>query len=144
MSHRKVKIIFEGIKTNIKFKIQWFFKPYLRKYKLGQSYKLGWWKDLRNWTNYCSYYTYWGSLAAAGFDSKAIFQQRRFFKKYVKANHMGVEPLQLRKKIFILKRKEYRNLCKLASILISKYGNHVIKQVPTYESWYITGTDVNP
>ena len=40
-------------------------------------------------------------LKAAGFDSKAIFKEWRFYKNYVRANHIGVESLQLWKKIFI-------------------------------------------
>ena len=34
-------------------------------------------------------------LKAVGFDSKAIFKEWRFFKTYVRANHMGVKSLQL-------------------------------------------------
>ena len=58
-------------------------------------------------------------LKAAGFDSKAIFKEWRFFKNYVRANYMGVKSLQLWKKIFINKREEYINLCKLASTVVS-------------------------
>ena len=50
-------------------------------------------------------------LKVAGFDSKAILKEWRFFKTCVRANHMGVKSLQLWKRIFIHKREEYRNLC---------------------------------
>ena len=58
-------------------------------------------------------------LKAAGFDSKAIFKKWRFYKNYVRANHIGVESLQLWKKIFINKREEYRNVCESASMVVS-------------------------
>ena len=96
-------------------------------------------------------------LEAAGFDSKAIFNEWRYFKNYVRANHIGVKSLQLRKKIFMHKREEYRNLRKLASMVVSLSSSnssveqtfiqsaysYVIKQASTYEPWYITGPKVN-
>ena len=50
-------------------------------------------------------------LKAAGFDSKAVFKESRFFKNYVKANHISLESLQLWKKIFNNKKEKYSNLC---------------------------------
>ena len=58
-------------------------------------------------------------LKAAGFDSKAVFKEWRFFKNYVKANYIGLESLQLWKKIFNNKKEEYSDLCKLTHIVLS-------------------------
>ena len=43
-------------------------------------------------------------LKATMFDLKAIFKEWRFFKNYMRTNHMGAKSLQLWKKIFIHKR----------------------------------------
>ena len=56
-------------------------------------------------------------LKAAGFDSKAVFKEWRFFKNYVRASHIGLESLQLWKKIFNNKKVEHSNLCKLTRIV---------------------------
>lgn len=59
-------------------------------------------------------------LKSAGFDSKAVFKEWRFFKNYVRANHIGLESLQLWKKIFNNKKEEYSNLCKLTHIVLCR------------------------
>ena len=59
------------------------------------------------------------SLKAAGFDSKAVFKEWRFFENYVRANNIDLESLQLWKKIFNNKKEEYSNLCKLMRIVLS-------------------------
>ena len=73
------------------------------------------WVDPRNWDGEKSFGTeqitplitrFKVPLKAAGFDSKAIFNEWRFFKNYARANHMGVKSLQLWKKIFIHKREK--------------------------------------
>ena len=60
-------------------------------------------------------------LKATMFDWKAIFKEWRFFKNYMRTNHMGVESLQLWKNIFIHKRGIQK------SVQISKYGSYFIK-----------------
>ena len=59
------------------------------------------------------------SLKAAGFNSKAVFKEWRFFENYVRANNIDLESLQLWKKIFNNKKEEYSNLCKLMRIVLS-------------------------
>ena len=59
------------------------------------------------------------SVKAPGFDSEAFFKEWRLFKNSVRENHTGAASLQLWKKIFICKRGEYRNLGKLASMVVS-------------------------
>ena len=63
-------------------------------------------------------------LKAAGFYSKAVFKEWRFFKNYVRANHIDLESLQLWKKNFNNKKEEYSNLCKLMRIVLSLFSSN--------------------
>ena len=51
-------------------------------------------------------------LKGAGFVSKAVFKECRFFKNYVRRNHIGLESLQLWKRFLTTKK---RNIAIFAS-----------------------------